>query len=182
MLGGCGGGFIVPIPVVVPTFVEAGPAPDALLAQGHRLMEAGDADGALRVFRQAAVTGAGSDALAAMGTANLALGRLGQAEPLLRRAAERDPGSVAAWNNLGVVLAETGRAAEAAASFRRAFALDGGATAGIRDNLVSAEVLRDAAVGGGDAPSDADATLALVTLPPGRGALPEAGADARGSP
>ena len=40
-----------------------------------------------------------------------------------------------AWNNLGVVLNEQGKYAEAAETFKRAYALDNGASDAIRDNL-----------------------------------------------
>ena len=143
-----------------PAFLDAGreaPSAQDALDEGHRLMDAGDAEGALGAFRRAAVAGGGPDALAAMGSANLALGRLGQAEPLLRRATERKPGSAAAWNNLGVLLLETGRPGEAAASFRRAYALGDGASEAVRRNLVLARGLAEAPPG---APLPAGATIA----------------------
>lgn len=141
-LSGCGGVVVpIPIPVVVPTVTPA-----ERLEEGHSLLETGDAEGALAAYRRAAVTGAGGDALAAMGTANLTLGRLGQAEPLLRRAVETDPEDAAAWNNLGVVLMETGREAEARAAFQRAFALGDGAHEPVRENLVLAEARAPSAV------------------------------------
>ena len=40
-----------------------------------------------------------------------------------------------AWNNLGVVLMETGQYAEAARVFQTAYALDSGQTDSIRENL-----------------------------------------------
>lgn len=73
--------------------------------------------------------------LSALGSANLRLGRLGQAERLLRRATETDATFAPAWNNLGVVLMETGRYAEASRVFRTAFALDNGNSEEIRNNL-----------------------------------------------
>jgi Flp pilus assembly protein TadD len=109
------------------------------MAQGQALLEAGDAEGALRAFRSAAVTGAGARALAPMGTANLALGRLGQAERLLRRATALDPADAAAWNNLGAVLMEADRPAEARAAFERALALGPDEPGAVRENLVLAE-------------------------------------------
>jgi Tfp pilus assembly protein PilF len=63
------------------------------------------------------------------------LGRLGQAEQILRRAIEADQTSVPALNNLGVVLMEKGNAGEARVFFQRAFALDSGETDSIRENL-----------------------------------------------
>jgi Flp pilus assembly protein TadD len=76
-----------------------------------------------------------ADVLSAIGSANLALGRLGQAEQILRRALERDPDFVPALNNLGVVLMEKGETGEARRLFQRAFALDSGRTDAIRENL-----------------------------------------------
>ncbi len=148
-LAGCGpgGAGFGPLPFLAPS-PPAPPRAEAALDEGHAAMAAGDAEGALRAFRQAALAGAGPEALAAMGSANLALGRLGQAEPLLRRATERAPGFAAAWNNLGVLLLETGRAAEAAAAFRRAYALGDGASDAVRDNLILAEGAAAVAPGG----------------------------------
>ena len=75
------------------------------------------------------------DTLSALGSANLRLGRLGQAERLLRRATELDPDFPAAWNNLGVILMEKTNFAEAAQVFRRAYATDNGNSDQIRENL-----------------------------------------------
>ncbi|MEM9031313.1 MAG: tetratricopeptide repeat protein [Pseudomonadota bacterium] len=106
------------------------------LVVGHRLMEAGEYELALRAYyRAAANTGLNADVLSAVGSANLKLGRLGQAERNLRQAVEMDETFVPAWNNLGVVLMEQGKFAEAALIFQRAFALDSGESADIRENL-----------------------------------------------
>lgn len=106
------------------------------LATGHRLLEAGEAQLALDAYMLAAAQhGLTPDTLAAMGSANLRLGRLGQAEALLRRAVEEDPLFVPAWNNLGVLLMEQGKWAEASEVFRRAYAADSGGSDTIRDNL-----------------------------------------------
>ena len=106
------------------------------LEVGHRLMAAGEYELALRAYlRAAGEHGANVDVLSALGSANLRLGRLGQAERLLRRALEADQTFVPAWNNLGVVLMETGRTGEARRVFRTAFALDSGRSAEIRENL-----------------------------------------------
>ena len=102
-------------------------------------MEAGEYELALRAYSRAALDqGATVDVLSAVGSANLRLGRLGQAEEQLRRAIEVDESFPPAWNNLGVVLMEKGEYGEAAETFRRAFALDSGRSAEIRDNLQSA--------------------------------------------
>jgi len=110
-------------------------AVDGLIV-GHRLMEAGEYELALKAYARAAgAHGLNADVLSSMGAANLKLGRLNQAETLLRRAVEKDPDSVPAWNNLGVILMETGRTGEARAVFRNAFALDNGNSDEIRENL-----------------------------------------------
>lgn len=108
---------------------------DGLLV-GHRLMEAGEHELALRAYlRAAAEQGMSVDVLSALGSANLALGRLGQSERLLRRAVELDPSFVPALNNLGVVLMERGQVSEARVVFQQAFAQDSGRTDAIRENL-----------------------------------------------
>lgn len=99
-------------------------------------MAAGEYELALKAYyRAAAEQGINSDVLSAIGSANLQLGRLNQAEKVLRRAIEEDPTFVPAINNLGVVLMEMGRFGEARAMFQRAYALDSGSSDSIRDNL-----------------------------------------------
>lgn len=123
---------------------EAGPFAPGLargeavdgLTVGHRLMAAGEYELALRAYlRAAAEQGANADVLSALGSANLRLGRLGQAERLLRRALELDPAFVPAHNNLGVVLIEQGRVHEAKRAFQEAYARDSGRSDVIRENL-----------------------------------------------
>ncbi len=115
--------------------IAPGEAVDGLTV-GHRLMEAGEYELALKAYYRAAVEqGTTVDVLSAVGSANLKLGRLNQAERILRDATEKDETFVPAWNNLGVVLMERRQFAEAALVFRRAFALDSGQSADIRDNL-----------------------------------------------
>ncbi|MCB2135559.1 MAG: tetratricopeptide repeat protein [Rhodobacteraceae bacterium] len=112
-----------------------GDAVDGLIV-GHRLMAAGEYELALKAYlRSAAQHGATVDVLSAIGSANLRLGRLGQAETMLRRAIETDETFVPAWNNLGVVLVERGQYGEAARVFQTAFALDSGQSDSIRENL-----------------------------------------------
>ncbi len=106
------------------------------LIVGHRLMAAGEYELALKSYlRSAADHGFNIDVLSALGSANLHLGRLGQAERLLRQATEKDETFVPAWNNLGVVLMETGQIGEASRVFKVAFALDSGNSPEIRENL-----------------------------------------------
>lgn len=108
---------------------------DALVV-GHRLMDAGEYDLALKAYMRAAgEVGLNADVLSSIGSANLRLGRLGQAERILRQAIAEDPTSVPALNNLGVVLMERGNPGEARRIFQQAYALDSGATDSIRENL-----------------------------------------------
>ncbi len=111
------------------------PAVDGLLV-GWRLMEAGEYDLAMDSFVRAGVEqGRTPDVLAAVGTVNLVMGRLGQAEEILREAIEADNSLPETWNNLGIVLMERGKYAEAEQILRRAYALDNGESDAIRDNL-----------------------------------------------
>ena len=113
----------------------AGQSVDGLIV-GHRLMEAGEYELALRAYyRAASDQGMTADVLSAIGSANLRLGRLGQAEQGLRQAIELDERFAAAWNNLGVVLMERGDFGQARRVFETAFALDGGKSPPLRENL-----------------------------------------------
>ena len=119
---------------------------DGLLV-GHRLMEAGEFELALKAYlRAAGENGMSVDVLSALGSANLQLGRLGQAEALLRRAVEIDPSFVPAQNNLGVVLMERGKVGEARVVFQQAFALDSGSSDSIRENLRTAIAMTEETV------------------------------------
>ncbi|MBK1636941.1 tetratricopeptide repeat protein [Rhodovulum adriaticum] len=112
------------------------PAATDPLETGHRLMAVGEYEAALTdYYRAAAERGLTAEVLTAIGSANLNLGRLGQAERHLRRAAETDETFVPAWNNLGVVLIEQGRIAEARRVFQVAYGLDRGESDEIRENL-----------------------------------------------
>ncbi len=114
----------------------AGPSDVDGLLVGHRLLAAGEYELALKAYnRAAAQQGLNVDTMSAIGSANLTLGRLGQAERWLRRAVEEDPTFPPAWNNLGVVLMERGQTGEASVVFQRAFAADSGNSDEIRDNL-----------------------------------------------
>lgn len=131
------GGLFAPTPKspYAPGADPSGEAVDGLIV-GHRLMAAGEYELALDAYyRAAADHGPTVDVLSAVGSANLGLGRLGQAERILRKAIEVDETFVPAWNNLGVVLMEEGNVAEASIVFKTAFALDNGQSEQIRDNL-----------------------------------------------
>ena len=139
-LAACGntGGLAPSSEGVVPGTDARGEGIDGLIV-GHRLMAANEPDLALKAYlRAAAEQGINVDVLSALGSANLALGRLGQSEQLLRRALEVDPAFVPALNNLGVVLMEQGKVGEARVIFQQAFALDSGQSDSIRANLKAA--------------------------------------------
>jgi tetratricopeptide (TPR) repeat protein len=61
------------------------------LIVGHRLMASDEPELALRAYyRAAAELGLNADVLSALGSANLKLGRIGQAEALLRQALDEE--------------------------------------------------------------------------------------------
>ncbi|GLQ33790.1 hypothetical protein GCM10007939_00730 [Amylibacter marinus] len=106
------------------------------LVVGHRLMAAGEYELALKAYgRASAEHGFNADILSAIGSANLKLGRIGQAETFLRNAVKLDDQFAAAWNNLGVILSIQGKLREAERTFSLAFALDQGRSEEIRTNL-----------------------------------------------
>ncbi|MEO0859845.1 MAG: tetratricopeptide repeat protein [Pseudomonadota bacterium] len=111
------------------------------LIVGDRLLEAGEAELALASYmRAAAQDGLTDDVRLSISLANIRLGRLGQAENVLRDVLRSDPKNAKAMNNLGVVLLERNELGEAHSLFRAAFALQ--PTPEIRDNLrVSSEKL-----------------------------------------
>ncbi|MBO9474397.1 tetratricopeptide repeat protein [Shimia sp. R10_1] len=110
-------------------------AVDGLLV-GWRLMEAGEYELAMDAFVRAGLErGRTPEVISAAGSANLAMGRLGQAESLLREAAGADETNPATWNNLGIVLIEQRKFVEAEQILRKAYALDNGESDAIRDNL-----------------------------------------------
>jgi len=112
-----------------------GTAVDPLLV-GDRLMAAEEYELAYQSYIRAAATqGMGSEVMIALGSASLQLGRLIEAESLLRRALDLDDSNAAAWNNLGVVLMSNGDFAQARQVFKRAFVVSGGSSTEIRENL-----------------------------------------------
>ncbi len=114
------------------------------LTIGHRLMAAHEYELALESYTRAlGQFGMTTKVAAALGHANLSLGRLGQAEPQLRQATKGADATPEMWNNLGVLLLERGQYAEAAGVFRRAFALSNGQNATIQANLALALSKRD---------------------------------------
>ncbi|WP_238529742.1 tetratricopeptide repeat protein [Pseudooceanicola batsensis] len=110
---------------------------------GNRLLDAKQYELALDAFtRAAAEEGMNGEIYAGIGAANLGLGRLGQAEEQLRKAVEYEGAAPETWNNLGLVLLDTGQEPEAVEVLRRAFALSNGQNDDIRDNLRMALALQ----------------------------------------
>ena len=119
-----------------------GPVPGAVgidpMIVGDRMLAAGEAELALETYvRAAADAGPTVETRLAMASANVALGRLGQAERLLRGIVAEAPRDAAARNDLGVVLFERGETGEAYQMFRTAFALQ--PSPEIRENLLLAD-------------------------------------------
>ena len=107
------------------------------LVVGHRMMAAGEYELALDAYeRSAANKGWNADVMSAMGSAHLRLGRLKEAETLLRAAVDEDERFAAAWNNLGIVLVTKGELREAENTFKLAFALTSGKSDEIKSNLI----------------------------------------------
>lgn len=118
-----------------PGFDTRGQSADPLIA-GHRLMAAGEYQLAYESFTRAAVDqGLTPEILSSLGTANLGLGRLGQAEELMRASVDKQSDWPESLNNLGVVLMERQKFAEAEQFLRRAVALDNGESDAILENL-----------------------------------------------
>ena len=132
--------------------------PDDALTRGLTAAALGNHEAALTLYSRGRL-GRPDDArlLAAQGESTRALGRLNQAEPLLRRALAADPELPAAWNALGILLLDTDRPSEAVRAFERAFALTRGSSASIRANLSRAMEIRDSADYA--RPEEASATL-----------------------
>lgn len=138
LLAACGTGGLAPSEggALAPSGTDLNGETIDGLTVGHRLMKAGQYELALEAYyRAAAERGVNVDVLSAIGSANLQLGRLNQAEQVLRKATEMDESFPPAWNNLGVVLMEQGHYGEASRVFKLAFALDSGQSADIRENL-----------------------------------------------
>lgn len=111
-------------PLRPPGPVPGGVGIDPLIV-GDRLLAAGEPELALANYVRAASGPGGPDAETrqAIAGANIALGRLGQAERSLRQIVADDPRNAAARNDLGVVLFELGKTGEAYQMLRTAFAL-----------------------------------------------------------
>ena len=91
------------------------------LTVGHRLMAANEYELALDAYTRAiGEIGLTSEVLTSIASANMKLGRLGQARQIFYAAVEKDVRNVAAWNNLGVTLIGLQEYAEARESSRYA--------------------------------------------------------------
>ncbi len=128
-------------PLRPPGLAAAADAVDPVVV-GDRLLAAGEGDLAIASYLRAA---AGPGGLTprirhAVARAHLAEGRLGEADRLLREVIALEPDNASARNDLGVALLERGRAGEAHAPFRSAYAL--APLPGIRENLRMADAFR----------------------------------------
>lgn len=133
-----GGATLTPIedgPIAPGVAVSEAPLVDQITV-ANRLMAAGEHELALEAFfRAAGNDGLTPEILTGIGSANLELGRIDQAEAQLREAIDLDEAFAPAWNNLGVILMERGEYGEASRVFKTAFALDNAASDEIRSNL-----------------------------------------------
>lgn len=117
-----------------------GPVPGAVaevdpMVVGDRLLAADEPALALESYLRAArLRGLTPGVRRSMAAANIDLGRLRQAERLLRGVVAETPRDAAAINDLGVVLMQLGETGEAHNLFRAAFALQ--PTPEIRGNLL----------------------------------------------
>ena len=106
------------------------------LTVGHNFMAAGEYEFALKAYQRSITeTGLTPDVLNGMAVAHMKLGRLGEAEKLLRGAVDQNRNFGPAWNNLGVLLANSDRYMEARRSFEIAFGLAEGRSERIRQNI-----------------------------------------------
>ncbi|WP_298430157.1 tetratricopeptide repeat protein [uncultured Jannaschia sp.] len=131
---GVSGRGAVPEDGLLPPGTAKGPGVDPLIV-GDRLLAAGEPELALESYIRAGIEGDGltPEVQLAMATANIELGRLGQAEAQLRTLVAAEPRNARALNNLGVVLLEQGETGEAHRVFKTAFALQ--PSPEIRENL-----------------------------------------------
>ncbi|UWQ17536.1 tetratricopeptide repeat protein [Jannaschia sp. M317] len=138
MVAGCNPGLVqrgahASDPLAAPGPARGAGGVDPLIV-GDRLLEAGEAELALSSYlRGAADAGLTPEIQLSLAAANIQLGRLHQAERLLRDVLDAEPQNARAMNNLGVVLLELGELGEAHRVFRAAFALQ--PTPEIRENL-----------------------------------------------
>lgn len=110
----------------------------------NRLIDAGEPGLAYDAYiRAAEEQGLTLEIEHGLAVANLALGRVGQAQKGIEKILKDHPEDARAWNNLGVALLSQEEFGEAKLSFERAFAFDGGQTPKIRENLINTLALLD---------------------------------------
>ncbi|KHG65375.1 tetratricopeptide repeat protein [Thermus sp. 2.9] len=98
-------------------------APEAQALRGALLLEAGRAEEAVALLRPLYEAGRNPEVGVNLAAGLLALGRLGEAELVLREVLERAPRQAAAWYNLGLALRGLGRQQEAERALRQAASL-----------------------------------------------------------
>jgi Flp pilus assembly protein TadD len=110
------------------------------LSQGNRFLASREPDLAMKAFLGSmSVDGISAEAMTGAGIAAQQLGLLKAARRYLTQASELDPGSVAAHNNLGVVLYKMKEYYTARNEFRSAFAISSGKSEMAALNLNRAE-------------------------------------------
>jgi tetratricopeptide (TPR) repeat protein len=102
-------------------------SPDLLARLGRARQAAGDFHGAVAALERARAAGDDNPEVAGdLAIANAALGRVDAAREIFRDQLTRDPSSATTWYNLGLLELQSRHAADAAAAFRRAAAIDPG--------------------------------------------------------
>jgi tetratricopeptide (TPR) repeat protein len=121
--GTVGRGLTASDPLAPPGPARGAPEVDPLIV-GDRLLRAGEAELARDAYARAALRdGMTTEVRLSVASADIVLGRLGQAERLLREILEEEPEHAGALNDLGVVLLKRGEVGEAERVLRAAFAL-----------------------------------------------------------
>ncbi len=94
--------------------------PEALALKGSLFLERGEAQRALEALQRAYAQAPSPETGANLGAALVALGRLSEAETLLRGILAQNPRLAPAWYTLGLALRGLGRESEAQRAFRQA--------------------------------------------------------------
>ena len=98
-------------------------SPEAQTLRGALLLEAGRAEEAVALLRPLYEASRNPEVGVNLAAGLIALGRLGEAELLLREVLQRAPRQAAAWYNLGLALKGLGREGEAERALRQAASL-----------------------------------------------------------
>ena len=100
-------------------------SPDLLARLGRARQAAGDLHGAVEALQRARAGGDDNPEVASdLAIANAALGRVDAARAIFRDQLARNPSSATTWYNLGLLELQSHHAADAAAAFRRATAIE----------------------------------------------------------